>query len=52
MPFDLDKELSHIKAHRQKRQRTNQKDKYMLYILDSSGSIGQTNFKNMTDVMA
>ena len=52
MPFDLDKELSHIKAHRQKRQGSNQKDKYVLYILDSSGSIGETNFKNLTNVMA
>ena len=53
MPFDLDKELSRIKAHRQKRQTiTNQRDKYVLYILDSSGSIGEANFKNMTDVMA
>ena len=52
-PFDLDKELSHInKAHRQKRQGSNQKDKYVLYILDSSGSIGEDVFKNMTDIMA
>ena len=52
MPFDLDKELSHIKAYRQKRQGSNQKDKYVLYILDSSGSIGETNFKSVTNVMA
>ena len=52
MPFDLDKELSHIKAHRQKRQGSNQKDKYVLYILDSSGSIGETNFKNLRNVTA
>ena len=52
MPFDMDKELSQIKAHRQKRQGTNKKDKYVLYILDSSGSIGVTNFTNMTNVMA
>ena len=52
MPFDLDKELSHIKAHRQKRQGANKKDKYVLYILDSSGSIGGTDFYNMTNVMA
>ena len=52
-PFDLDKELSHIKkAHRQKRQGSNQKDKYVLYILDSSGSIGKDVFKNATDIMA
>ena len=52
-PFDLDKELSHInKAHRQKRQGSNQKDKYVLYILDSSGSIGRDVFKNATDIMA
>ena len=52
MPFDLDKELSHIKAHRQKRQGTDRKDKYVLYILDSSGSIGETNFKKMRNVTA
>ena len=52
MPFDLNKELSHIKAHCQKRQGSNQKDKYVLYILDSSGSIGETNFKSMTNVTA
>ena len=46
MPFDLNKE-SH-----QKRQRTNQENKYVLYILDSSGSIGRTNFKKMTNVVA
>ena len=50
MPFDMDKELSQIKAHRQKRQVT--KDKYVLYILDSSGSIGITNFNSMTTAMA
>ena len=50
MPFDLNKELSHI--NRQKRQRTNQENKYVLYILDSSGSIGRTNFKKMTNVVA
>ena len=52
MPFDLDKELSHIKAHRQKRQGSNQKDKYVLYILDSSGSIEETDFKDMAKLMA
>ena len=52
MPFDMNKELSQIKAHRQKRQGTNKKDKYVLYILDSSGSIGVNNFTNMTNVMA
>ena len=52
MPFDLNKELSHIKTHRQKREGTNKKDKYVLYIMDSSGSIGSTNFKDMRNIMA
>ena len=53
MPFDLEKELSNIKAHRQKRRAiTNQENKYVLYILDSSGSIGKSNFINMTNVIA
>ena len=50
MPFDLDKELSQAKAHRQKRSVT--KDKYVLYMLDSSGSIGRTDFSRMTTAMA
>ena len=52
MPFDMDEKLSQIKAHRQKRQGTNKKDKYVLYILDSSGSIKGTDFTDMTNVMA
>ena len=52
MSFDLYKELSHIKAHRQKRQGSYRRDKYVLYILDSSGSIKETNFKNLTNVTA
>ena len=49
--FNLTDYLSHIKKHHRKRQTSKEKD-YVLFILDSSGSILKHNFETMKKVAA
>ena len=51
IPFDLEEYLSDIKIHRQRRGSVDVK-RYILFVLDTSGSIGQTNFEKMVDVLS
>jgi len=48
--FDLDGHLSTIKSHRNKRS-ANSRRRYVLFILDSSGSIGSSGFTMMKEVL-
>lgn len=50
VPFDFDMHLSAITIHRLKRQGS--KKRYILFILDSSGSIGETNFNKMKEILS
>ena len=50
-PFDFDGHLSAITTHRNKRQ-ANSKKRYVLFILDSSGSIGSAQFTLMKEVLS
>ena len=50
-PFDFDGHLSAITTHRNKRQ-TNSKKRYVLFILDSSRSIGRAQFTLMKEVLS
>ena len=50
-PFDFDRHLSAITAHRSKRQ-ANSKKIYVLFILDSSGSITSPQFTTMKEVLS
>jgi len=49
--FDSDGHFSAITTHHQKRQTTNRK-RYVLFILDSSGSVGSTPFTTMINVLS
>jgi len=50
-PFDFDGHFSAITTHHHKRQTTNTK-KYILFVLDSSGSIGSANFTTLINVLS
>ena len=50
-PFDFDGHLSAITTHRNKRQ-ANSKKRYVLFILDSSRSIGSAQFTLMKEVLS
>ena len=49
--FDFDGHFSAITTHHQKRQTTNRK-RYVLFILDSSGSVGSANFNTLINVLS
>ena len=49
--IDLEEYLSTVKAHRRRRQIPGQ-ERFVLFILDTSGSIGATEFKKATDAVA
>ena len=53
-PFNVDEYLCHFKRHHKTRssRQTTPKNRYALFILDGSGSIGSTNFKKMTTFVA
>ena len=51
IPFDLEEYLSDIKIHRQRRGSVDAK-RYILFVLDTSGSIGRTNFEKVLDVLS
>lgn len=48
-PFNLDEELNAIKKHHRRQRRMSPccDDRYVLFVLDTSGSIGSTTFTNM-----
>jgi len=50
-PFDFGGHFSAITTHHHKRQTTNAK-KYILFILDSSGSIGSADFNKLINVLS
>ena len=49
-PFDVEEHLSVVKASRQKRLTVNQ-DRYVLFIIDASGSIGTSRYRDAVNVM-
>lgn len=51
IPFDLEKHLSDIKVRHQRRRSNPDVERYVLFVLDTSGSIGSTNFQKMLDVV-
>jgi len=53
-PFDLDNYLSIIrnKQHRQRRMTKKCNDRYLLLMLDTSGSIGESKFKEVTAILS
>ena len=46
-PFDLNYHLDAAQAHRRRRQMTTCNDRYLLFMLDTSGSIGRNTFTRM-----
>ena len=50
--FDFDRHLSAITAHRNKRAANNNNKRYVLFMLDSSGSITSEQFTTMKDVLS
>ena len=49
--FNLEEYLAIVKTHRNKRQSPGQ-DRFVLFILDTSGSIGQSDFNKVTSAVA
>ena len=49
-PFNIEEHLSVVRANRQKRQYTNQQ-RYVLFIIDASGSFGSTRYRDAVNVM-
>ena len=52
LPFDLEKHLSEINFHRQRRDCHSNLKRYVLFVLDTSGSIGEENFEKMLNVLS
>ena len=46
-PFDLNYHLNAARAHRRRRQTTTCNDRYLLFMLDTSGSIGESRFRRI-----
>ena len=51
-PFNLEEQLSIIKKMHRHRRQTTKKERYLLFILDTSGSIGRDNFNELLDVLS
>ena len=49
-PFDIEEHLSVVKANRQKRSTGNQ-ERYVLFVIDASGSIGSTRYRDAVNVL-
>ena len=50
-PFDIEEHLSVVKANRQKRWLTGNQERYVLFIIDASGSIKSSRYRDAVNVM-
>ena len=50
-PFDIEEHLSVVKANRQKRWLTGNQERYVLFIIDASGSIKSSRYRDAVNVL-